>query len=298
MSAALPVAKGAPIEQLHVRVGDFVFDGHVAGPADGRPVILLHGFPQSAWSWRHQVGALGAAGYRALAFDQRGYSSAARPSEVESYKVGCLVGDVLGVADAMGWDTFDLAGHDWGAAVAWQVAGRHPDRLRTLTILSVPHPFAFGKALASGESDQSDRSSYIQMFRQVGVAEDLFLADAGDGRGPGAGLRDLYERTGLSEEGAKPYVDLLVQPGALTAALNWYRAASAVDMAGLGPIAMPTMYVWSTNDPALGREGAEATREFVAGPYRFEVLEGISHWIAEEAPDVLNALMVHHLGTH
>ena len=289
-------AAAASIEQLRIPVGGLTFDALAAGPIDGRPVLMLHGFPQSAWAWRHQFGALGAAGYRAVAFDQRGYSPGARPTDVDAYRVGHLVDDVLGVADALGWDTFDLVGHDWGAAVAWQVAGRHPTRLNALTILSVPHPFAFGKALAGGNSDQADRSSYIQMFRQVGVAEALFLADSGDGKGPGAGLRDLYERTGLSEPEAKPYVELLVQPGAMTAALNWYRAASAEDMSGLGPITMPTMYVWSTNDPALGREGAEATGEFVAGPYRFEVLEGISHWIAEEAPDALNTLLLEHLG--
>ena len=281
----------AHLDALRIGVGPLTFDALATGPVEGRPVLLLHGFPQSGWSWRGQLDALGAAGYRAVALDQRGYSPDARPSETEAYRIGHLVDDLLGVADALGWAVFDLVGHDWGAAVAWQVAGRHPDRLRTLTILSVPHPFAFGKALAGGNSDQADRSSYIQMFRQVGVAEELFLADAGDGKGPGAGLRDLYERTGLSEPEAKPYVDLLVQPGAMTAALNWYRAASAEDMSGLGPITMPTMYVWSTNDPALGREGAEATGGFVAGPYLFEVLEGISHWIAEEAPDALNTLL-------
>ena len=286
----------AHLDSLRIRVGPLTFDALAAGPVEGRPVLLLHGFPQSGWSWRGQLDALGAAGCRAVAFDQRGYSPDARPIETEAYRVAHLVDDVLGVADALGWTVFDLVGHDWGAAVAWQVAGRHPDRLRTLTILSVPHPFAFGKALAGGNSDQADRSSYIQMFRQVGVAEELFLADAGDGKGPGAGLRDLYERSGLSETETKPYVDLLVQPGAMTAALNWYRAASAEDMAGLGPITMPTMYVWSTNDAALGREGAEATGEFVAGPYRFEILEGVSHWIAEEAPDELNALLLEHLG--
>ena len=286
----------AHLEALRIEVGPLTFDAHAAGPVSGRPVLLLHGFPQSARSWRHQLGALGSAGFRAVAFDQRGYSCDARPGETEAYRIGHLVDDVLGVADALGWAVFDLVGHDWGAAVAWQVAGRHPDRLRTLTILSVPHPFAFGKALAGGNSDQAHRSSYIQMFRQVGVAEELFLADAGDGKGPGTGVRDLYGRSGLSEEDSKPYVDLLVRPGAMTAALNWYRAASAEDMAGLGPITMPTMYVWSTNDPALGREGAEATGEFVAGPYRFDVLEGISHWIAEEAPDSLNALLLQHLG--
>ena len=285
-----------PMESTTIEVGDLTFSALAAGPVDARPVLLLHGFPQSAWSWRNQLGALGAAGYRAVAIDQRGYSAGARPEPAEQYRTPNLVADVLGVADALGWDRFDLVGHDWGAAVAWQVAGRHREKIRTLTILSVPHPFAFTKAL--GGDDQKGRSSYIEMFRQVGVAEDLFLADTGDGNGPGAGLRALFKQTGLTASESERYVHTLTQPGAMTAALNWYRASDGADLLGLGPITMPTMYIWSTNDPALGREAAEATADHVEGPYRFEVLEGVSHWIAEEAPSTTNALLLDHLGAN
>ena len=276
-----------------VNTGELNFSALTAGPVDGRPVLFLHGFPQSAWSWRHQLEVLGAAGYRAVAFDQRGYAAGARPEATEAYRTSNLVADVLAVAHVMGWERFDLVGHDWGAAVAWQVAGRHPEKIRTLTILSVPHPLAFTKAL--GGDDQKGRSSYIEMFRQVGVAEEMFLADAGDGRGPGAGLRGLFAQTGLSEAESEPYVRILTTPGAMTAALNWYRAADGADLLGLAPISMPTMYVWSTNDPALGREAAEATADHVSGRYRFEILEGVSHWIAEEAPDAFNELLLDHL---
>jgi pimeloyl-ACP methyl ester carboxylesterase len=199
------------------------------------------------------------------------------------------VDDVLGFADALGVARVHLVGHDWGAAVAWQVAGRHPDRLRTLTILSVPHPLAFRAALRDpGGSDQSTRSSYIEFFRSEGAAE-AFTADEA------AGLRALFAATGMHGDEVQPYVDALGTPDAMKAALNWYRAADLTLVEGLGPITTPTLYVWSTNDPALGREAAEATAEHVAGPYRFEVLDGVSHWIAEEAPEQLNALLLEHL---
>jgi len=277
------------IASLRIPVGDEVFEARAAGPEEGELVLLLHGFPQTSWSWRHQLDALGDAGYRAVAFDQRGYSPEARPAEVERYRIPSLVADVLAVADEIGGFTFHLVGHDWGAAVAWQVAGRHPDRLRTLTALSVPHPFAFGRALSGeGGSDQGSRSGYIELFRSEGAAE-AFVADGA------AGLRNLYAMSGLGQADVEPYVEVLTQPGAMQAALNWYVAADVSAVEGLGPITMPTMFVWSTEDPALGREGAEWTTEYVEGPYRFEVLEGVSHWIAEEAPDRLTQLLLEHL---
>jgi pimeloyl-ACP methyl ester carboxylesterase len=241
-------------------------------------------------SFDHLLGWVpGAAGYRVVAPDQRGYSAGARPAQVERYALPALVGDVIAIADALGGHRFHLVGHDWGAAVAWQVAGRHQDRLRSLTILSVPHPKAFGRAL-SGEdgADQSARSSYIDFFRSDGAAE-AFTQNGGEG------LRNLYAMTGLTD--VEPYVERLLEPGAMQAALNWYRAASLTDVDALGEITMPTMFVWSTEDAALGPDAAHWTEEYVAGPYHFEVLEGIGHWIAESAPDRLNALLVEHLGS-
>jgi pimeloyl-ACP methyl ester carboxylesterase len=117
------------LNRIQIPVGEDVFDASVAGPEDGEVVLLLHGFPQTSWSWRHQLQALGDAGYRAVAPDQRGYSPGARPEEVERYAIPALVGDVIAIADELGAHRFHLVGHDWGAAVAWQVAGRHPDRL-------------------------------------------------------------------------------------------------------------------------------------------------------------------------
>jgi pimeloyl-ACP methyl ester carboxylesterase len=277
----------AVVAHVELAVGDLVFDARADGPADGELVLLLHGFPQTSLSWRNQLGALAAAGYRAVAPDQRGYSPGARPAGVGEYRVERLVGDVLGFADELGVERFHLVGHDWGGAVAWQVAGRHPERLRTVTSVSTPHPGAFRRSIQDGE--QRDKSSYILFFRSP-KAEPFFLDN------DAAGLRALYTASGLSDEAVEEYVRVLTQPGAMGAALNWYRAADLGLVEGLGPITTPTMYVWSTYDPALGREAAEATAAQVEGPYRFEVLEGVSHWIAEEAPDALNALMLEHLG--
>jgi pimeloyl-ACP methyl ester carboxylesterase len=276
------------LERVEIPVGQFVFDARAAGPHEGELVLLLHGFPQTSWEWRSQLEALANAGYRAVAPDQRGYSSGARPEGVEHYRGDHLVADVLAMADWLAAHRFHLVGHDWGAAVAWQVAGRYPDRLRTLTIVSVPHPASFTKALADEKSDQRQRSSYIELFRQEGKAEEVLLEDGG-GR-----LRQMLVGSGVPGD-VDEYVDKMKEPGALTAALNWYRAMDLGLVEGLGPIVTPTLFVWSTNDMALGREAAEDTANHVKGPYRFEVLEGVSHWIPEAAADDLNRLLLEHL---
>ncbi len=270
------------------RFGELRFDALVAGPPDGEPVLLLHGFPQTSRCWRHQLDALADAGYRAVAPDQRGYSAGARPAAVEAYATVELTGDVTGLADALGWDRFHLVGHDWGGSIAWQVAGRGGDRLRTLTVVSTPHPRAFGEALRSSEGDQAQRSGYIELFRAEG-SEHLILAD------DAAGLRLIYAASGLTDEEAAPYLEAFSDVDRLRAALDWYRAADLTLVDGLGPVTVPTLYVWSTDDPALGAAAAEATAACVDGPYRFEVLEGVSHWIPEHAPDELDALLLAHL---
>lgn len=222
------------------------FDVRAAGPEDGELVLFLHGFPQSKEIWLPQLDALAGAGYRAVAFDQRGYSPRARPEGVEQYEIRYLVDDALAVA---GDGPFHVVGHDFGAVVAWHLAARHPDRIRTLTALSVPHPVAFAAAAASPDCDQRDRSSYISFFRQVEEAEDLLLA---------GGLATLLRLSGYPGD-VDDRIRAMSEPGALTGALNWYRAIGISLVAGVGRIAVPTMFVWSTDDIALGRDGAEAT---------------------------------------
>jgi len=289
------------MDQLDVEARGLTFRALVTGPDEGRPVLFLHGFPQTSYSWHHQLEAVGGAGYRGLAFDQRGYSPGARPSGVAGYRIEELVADVLAVADRTGWERFDLVGHDWGAMVAWVVAGLHPERVRTLCAVSVPHPRAFAAAFAGtggdGGEDQRRRSSYIDVFRaEGGVAERALLGEDGSGEG----LRAMFRASGLDPGAAEVevFVAAMLEPGAMTAALNWYRATDPAALAGVGAITVPTLYVWSTEDVALGRAGAEATVDWVSGPYRFEVLTGVSHWIPETAPRELSRMLLEHLGAN
>jgi pimeloyl-ACP methyl ester carboxylesterase len=278
-------ALGSPFE---VAAGDLRFRGWAAGPADGRLVLLLHGFPQTSWCWRRVLPALAGAGYRAVAFDQRGYSPGARPEGVEHYGVEHLVADVLAVADDMGGHRFDLVGHDWGGMVAWHLAGRYPDRLRSLAVLSTPHPAAFRAAFQDPSSQQLARSAYVAAFRAVDHPEEALLA------GGGAGLRALFASTGLPEEEAAPYLAELGEPSALGAAIAWYKAAGLDSVEGLAPAGCPTLYVWGAEDPVLVRETAMATGAHVGGPYRFVALEGAGHWLPElHADQVVPALLDH-----
>jgi pimeloyl-ACP methyl ester carboxylesterase len=252
----------ARIETLELHASGLTFDALADGPRDGRVVLLLHGFPQTSRSWRRVMPHLAAAGHRVIAPDLRGYSPRARTGP---YDVRTLVQDVLALAPD---GPFDLVGHDWGAAIAWQTAIRHHERVRTLTALSVPHPLAFTQALRS-DADQQRRSAYMRRF----ATEDDPPLDVAEGAGD------------------------LARPEAIRAGLEYYRAASAQDLEGLGPVTVPTLFVWSTEDRALGRTGAELTEQHVTGPYRFVVLEGISHWIPEEAPSELARLLLDHFAS-
>ena len=272
-----------------IEVGDLRFDAVQFGEADGEVALLLHGFPESSWCWRHVWPTLVEAGYRVVAPDQRGYSPGARPTEVSAYVMTELVGDVLGMLDSLGVERAHVVGHDWGAAVAWQVAARHPDRVRTLTAVSVPHPVAFTEALATDE-DQRTRSQYMRLFQVEGKAEEVLLRPDTSGQ-PDSGFRTFFGGAEATTD-VDRYLAEMHEPGRLTACLNWYRAASRASVADLPPVTVPTMYVWSDGDLALGRTAAEATASHVAGPYRFVELTGVTHWIPEQEPELLADLLL------
>jgi pimeloyl-ACP methyl ester carboxylesterase len=262
------------------------FDALTTGPEGGRAVLFLHGFPEAGLQWTAQLSVLGGANCHAVAVDQRGYSPGVRPEAVAEYRLEELVGDVVAIADHLGWQRFDLVGHDWGAVVAWATAAIHPQRLRTLTAVSVPHPDAYAKALRE-DPDQQQRSAYIRVFRSSGAERTLLANNAEK-------LRRIYDFK-IPERHVTEYVQRFTEPGALTAALNWYRAAA---FGTVGPVSVPTLYVWSTDDVAIGSTGALACGDHVTGPYRFEVLEDVSHWIPEEAPELLSRLLLEHLLAH
>ena len=280
---------GGDIAMTQVSLGDLTFDVRTAGPDDGQVAILLHGFPQTSYEWRHQIRSLADAGFRVVAPDQRGYSAGARPMDTADYALPLLVQDVLGLADAVGAERFHIVGHDWGAIVAWAVAVAAADRVITANPVSVPHPDAFARVLSDPESCQVASSSYFDLFIQPD-SEDGFLAN------DQALLRGLY--AGMGDDAIAEYIRVLGSKPALGAALDWYRANIAgrnLQRPATGAVTVPTMFTWSDGDTALCIDGAVLTEEYVEAPYRFEVLEGIDHWIPEKAAEKMSALLVEHL---
>ncbi|MBW4042827.1 MAG: alpha/beta fold hydrolase [Acidobacteria bacterium] len=257
------------------------------GPVDGPVVVALHGFPQTSTSWSRVIPVLAEAGYRVLAPDQRGYSAGARPREVGAYAMGSLTADVLALADAAGASRFHVLGHDWGAAVAWTLAGRHADRVASLSAVSVPHPAALSRALVG---PQLLRSWYIGLF-QIPRLPELLLRARG-----GAFARRLLGRTGMRS--VDDAVRLLADPRTATGTLNWYRAVRLREQPHAGRIRVPTLFVWSDGDTAIGRRAADGAGGFVIAPYRFEVLTGASHWIPEERPEELAGMVLAHLAAN
>ncbi|MDL9936278.1 alpha/beta hydrolase [Gordonia sp. ABSL1-1] len=254
-------------------VGDYTFDVRIGGPERGPWVLLLHGFPVNGSCYDDVVGRLHESGLRTIVLDQRGYSPGARPTEVDAYRIDHLVDDALGVLDALQVPYAILVGHDWGGIVAWHLAGKHPDRFTGLVVASTGHPSAVAAALAN--SDQRERSSYIKDFVADGAEEKLLARD---------GI--LLRRAGCTATELEP----LTQPGAMTAALNWYRANFAGDIKATmscPPIEVPTTLVWSTGDAALGREQAQGTSRFVYADFRFCELADVDHWIPQKASAAL-----------
>lgn len=266
---------------MQLAVGPLVFDVTVTG--EGPPVLLLHGFPQTSHCWRHLVPHLSS--YRLVLPDQRGYSPGARPPDVEDYRLPRMVDDALGLLDALGIDRAHVIGHDFGAAVGWQLGARHPDRVRTLTVLSVPHPRAMIDALR-GDPDQRERSQYMRTFARPGYDEELLADDARLLRAFFTDAVDVEQVVAAARE-----------PGALASWLRWYPGQRLEDLGNTPRVTVPTLHVWSDGDAALGPAATAATAEWVTGPYRLEVLEGVSHWIPEEAADRVAAVLLPHLAT-
>jgi len=254
------------------------FDVADEGPEDGEVVVLLHGFPQRHTSWRDVAPRLHEAGYRTLAPDLRGYSPGARPKGRRAYSLDKQVGDVKALVDAVGGPVH-VVGHDWGGAYAWSFAGAHRELTRTLTAISTPHPRAFQAALKTRE--QASKSWYMGAFQVP------FLPEVVVGRAP-----ERFERflrgSGMTADDVARFRAEVVAYGALPGALGIYRAMPMMltsSGSGMGrTVRVPTTYVWSSGDVALGRPAAEASAQYVDAPYEFVVLDGYSHWLPEHAP--------------
>ncbi|MEA2854419.1 MAG: hypothetical protein QOE02_4440 [Rhodospirillaceae bacterium] len=270
------------------------FTADVLGPTGGPLVLLLHGFPESRHSWRAALPALAAAGYRAVAPDQRGYSPGARPdpADLSNYAFDRLVADVIEIAAAAGYDgkRFHLVGHDWGGQVSWGVAGKHPERLASLTILSRPHPSSFRRALLKEDGDQKHRSRHHRAFLDADTSK-LLLADNA------RRLRDGLFGQGVPAAALEEHLSVLGNPEALEAALAWYRSNKGL-AADIGTIKVPTLYIWGDADATVGPDAAYGTGEFVGAAYAMEVLPNVGHFVMDQAPAKATDLMLAHLKKH
>jgi pimeloyl-ACP methyl ester carboxylesterase len=256
---------------------------NVASAGDGPPVLLLHGFPDSWRVWRYQIEALATAGYRVVAPDLRGFGDSDRPAEVAEYATDRLLDDVLAVCADAGIARAAVVGHDWGAALAWSLAFRRPDLVERLAVLSVGH---FAAGVAAGW-EQRRLSWYMLWFQFPGVAEAVF---------PAQEWRLFREWAGDNSERERQIADLS-RPGALTAALNWYRANIRPDRYVLAEVpdpprvSCPTLGVWSAGDAFLGEAQMRGSGEYVDGPWRYARVDG-DHWIPTSAPEAVNRLLL------
>jgi pimeloyl-ACP methyl ester carboxylesterase len=271
-----------------------VFDALTAGPANAPMALLLHGFAESFHMWRSLAQALAAAGYRAVAPSQRGYSPGARPdtSEFSNYEFDRLVADATTIAEHCGATgrRFHLIGHDWGGSLAWAIADRYPERLASLTILSRPHPIAFNRALEMPDGEQKRRSAHHRWFLEADAVARLLADDV-------RWLRDRHKANGVSAPATERHIAVIGNEAAMSGALAWYRARGAFHKP-VGAITVPTLYIWGDADDTVGRAAAEGTGEFISAAYRFEILPGGGHFTAEQFPDRVNALVLAHLAQH
>ncbi|MGA8988389.1 alpha/beta fold hydrolase [Aeromicrobium sp.] len=267
--------------------GGLTFGVIDSGPIHGDPVVLLHGFPQRPSSWNVVSEALHAHGLRTYALDQRGYSPGARPRSRFAYRITDLVSDVMALIERIG-SPVHLVGHDWGAAVAWSVAANHPSSVRSLTAVSVPHPGAFIASLFS--SAQILKSYYMALFQLPLLPEWLLSRPGGLGE-------KMLGAAGMTPSMIQTFRSEIIAAGALQGGLGYYRSLPLAGGGGFRRrVSVPTTYIWSDGDAALGRRCAELTQRFVTGPYELEVFEGVSHWVPDERPVELSASIARRIG--
>jgi pimeloyl-ACP methyl ester carboxylesterase len=264
-----------------------------AGKAGQPLLILLHGFPEFWWAWRHQITPLAKAGYHVVVPDMRGYNTSDAPQEVSAYTIDILTADVIALADAFGADRFDLVAHDWGAVISWWVAAKHPDRLKRVVLMDGPHPDVWGKQ-ALKHPTQALKSTYVAFFQLPWVPEAML------GTFDNAGLKAMMRgstKADTFEPGAlEHYSEAWSHPGSVTAMLNYYRALrerpKGDEPARLAP---PTLILWAGDDVFLERSVAEAGLA-LCDQGKLEIIDGASHWLHIEQPERINARLIEWLG--
>jgi epoxide hydrolase 4 len=260
---------------------------HVAIAGEGPPVILLHGFPEHWRSWRHQFGPLAAAGFSVWAPDLRGYNESDRPRCRDAYAMAHLIDDVAGLVRATGAGRAHVGGHDWGGVIAWAFASQHPGMTGKLLICNAPHPGVYARTLRF--PDQFIRSWYVPLFLVPGLAERALSA------GGFRALRRMFThgpvvRGTFTADDVEAYVQAIAGPGALTAALDYYRANAALGRARpehWPVITNETLVVWGERDPALSLVQIDAMRRLVPNLTVRRVAEA-GHWVQNEAPEAVN----------
>jgi len=257
----------------------------VVDVGSGPAVLLLHGFPDSRFLWRNQVGPLVDAGFRVIAPDLRGFGDAPRPAAVEDYRMPVIARDVVGLLDALNVPQARVVGHDWGAALAWMLAFTVADRVERLAVLSV----GAGGTSGSGTIEQREKSWYFLFFQFEGIAEAWLTRD------DWKMFKDWTRGQGDQDR----YLKDLARPGALTAGLNWYRAnvrpqmpPAAAPSSPPSKVNCPVLGIWSDLDPFLTELQIAKSSERVAGPWRYEKIAGAGHWMMVDKPDEVTRLLL------
>jgi pimeloyl-ACP methyl ester carboxylesterase len=289
MSALPTEISGCPLE--HRRLATNGIHLHAAMAGDGPPVLLLHGFPEHWWSWRRQMPALAHAGLSAWALDLRGYNLSDRPIDRARYRIGELVEDIAGAVRASGQGRCDIVGHDWGGVIAWTFAATYPDLLRRLVVLNAPHPSLFRREVRRPR--QMLRSAYVSFFAIPLLPEAVLAAN------DFAAVRAMFRRTTMrsdaySEADIDAFVAPLREPGALTAALNYYRANLRLPLtqpSGTGSVGAETLVLWGERDPALDVRLLDGLDQLVPRVH-VERFPRASHWVHADEPDRVNGALI------
>ncbi len=276
-------------QELRLAANGLTFHAVASGPAEAPMVILLHGFPEFWYGWRHQIGPLAAAGFRVVAPDQRGYNLSDKPAGIAAYRLDRLGEDVLGLAAALGRERFRVVGHDWGAAVAWHLAARHPQHIERAAMLNAPHPAVLRQYLLR-HPPQMAKSWYMALFQMPGLPEAILRA--ADFALLARTLRRTSRPGTFGADDLTPYREAWAQPGALTAMLNWYRALRH-DAWGLAVprIRVPVRVIWGDRDAFLSRGLVEAGAALCDRSDSFH-LPTATHWVQHEEADAVNHLLI------
>jgi pimeloyl-ACP methyl ester carboxylesterase len=266
-----------------------------AGPKSGIPVVLLHGFPEFWYGWRKQIPALAAAGCRVIVPDQRGYNLSDKPKGRKAYCIDTLVEDIVGLIKALDYEKVNLVGHDLGALVAWMLAIKYPACLHRLGIINVPHPVVM-KRFLQRDFEQMRRSWYALFFQLPWLPE--LSMRIGNWRTAALGMRRRGKPNAFTDEDIEKYKEAWSQPGAVTAMLNWYRAAPRYlpEITNGMQVPVPTLILWGAQDFALSRRMARPSLDY-CDDGNLIFFPDATHWVQHEEADEINRQLLAFMAT-